>query len=298
MLKLTENELERARYEYERDGATVLRNVVSSHWIDRLSKTIDDILLSGSTHGRNFNRPGDGRFFGDLFAWLHQPEFAAFIREAGLAEVAGKIMNSKEVRFFYDQLLVKEPGSTKRTPWHQDLPYWPVRGEQIVSLWVPIDTATPENGVVTYVKGSHRWNAFYRIENWSDNSDDDSRQIVDEVATETAGLETYRDGPNGVGLRDIVEHPERHEFVTWNVEPGDVIVHHPLAVHGAPGNLSQNARRRALATRWLGDDARWDESRPHFMRMMKKSSPDFPYPVLQTGDKVRDQLFPVVWTAA
>ena len=27
---------------------------------------------------------------------------------------------------FYDQLRIKEPGTVKRTPWHHDMPYWPL----------------------------------------------------------------------------------------------------------------------------------------------------------------------------
>ena len=71
-------------------------------------------------------------------------------------------MRSATVNLLYDQLFVKEPGSSERTPWHQDLPYWPVEGDQILSIWVPFDAATPDNGVVTYVKGSHLWGQKYR----------------------------------------------------------------------------------------------------------------------------------------
>jgi len=193
--------------------------------------------------------------------------------------------------FGLDQLLVKEPNTAKRTPWHQDLPYWPTRGEQILSLWVPLDAATPENGVVTYVKGSHRWQAFFPIDEWSDNA----TQLADNGISSEEMDTLYRPGPDGATLADIRDRPERDEFLTWNVEPGDVLVHHPLVVHGAPGNLSNNHRRRAIATRWFGDDARWDESRPHFLRIFRKMAPQFPYPALETGDRIEDPLFPVVW---
>ena len=36
------------------------------------------------------------------------------------------------------------------------------------------------------------------------------------------------------------------------------LVHHPLALHYSAGNLSPTVRRRAIAIRYLGDDARWD----------------------------------------
>ena len=275
---------------YQRDGAAVLRNVVSRDWIARLGEASDQVMAVGA--GADINRAGEGRFFAGMFSWLINADYAAFIRESGLAEIAGRLMGCREVRFFHDQLLVKEPGTAKRTPWHQDLPYWPVRGEHILSIWVPMDAATPENGVVTYVKGSHRWNAFYASESWSEKGPPAHQKPAAEL-----GSLPYRDAANGSTLADIVEHSERYEFLAWNVEPGDVIVHHPLAVHGAPGNLSADRRRRALATRWFGDDVRWDDTRPHFMRRHFESQSGFPYPKLRTGDRIDDPLFPVIWPA-
>jgi len=48
------------------------------------------------------------------------------------------------------------------------------------------------------------------------------------------------------------------QIVRWAMEPGDVLVFHADIVHGAPG-YSGSGRRRALVTRWLGDDARFAE---------------------------------------
>lgn len=281
--------LDHAIREYDAVGATVLRNVVSPDWIARLGAAVDQIMEKPRS-GSDLNRPGEGRFFGDLFSWLSQPELEAFVREAGLAQIAAQVMRSREVRFFYDQILVKEPGTPKRTPWHQDLPYWPARGDQILSMWVPLDTASPENGVVTYVKGSHLWGSFFEMENWSDTESTPDGMDA-EVATGT-----YRNGPDGRSIVDIHRNPERYEFVSWAVEPGDVILHHCLTVHGAPGNLSRDCRRRAIATRWFGDDAKWDETRPHFMKRLR-DVPDFPYPALATGQKIDDPLFPRLWPA-
>src|SRR5580658_2751696 len=109
------SELDGAIRKYDEDGATVLRNVIDPGWIARLGVAVDGMLESRVT-GNDFSRPGEGRFFGDLFSWLHQPEFEAFIKEACLAELAAKVMRCREVRFFYDQLLVKEPGTAKQTP--------------------------------------------------------------------------------------------------------------------------------------------------------------------------------------
>lgn len=286
------NDLTTAIRQYHEDGATVLRNVISPIWLERLGNTIDT-MLADQNAGMDYSRPGEGRFFGDLFAWLRQPVFEDFVRNAGLAELAARVMQSAEVRFFYDQLLVKEPGTAKRTPWHQDLPYWPVSGEQVLSIWVPIDVASPDNGVVTYVKGSHRWAAFHPMENWSDNE-----ALPDALAAPLPDqVDAQRGETPGPSIADVEAHPENYQLLAWTLEPGDVLLHHPRTVHGARGNLSVNRRRRALATRWLGDDARWDDSRPHFMRLFR-DVPDFPYPPLQTGEPMAAPLFPRLWPRA
>ena len=117
---------------YERDGAVIIRDAVSADWIDAMRSAVDEVLRSPTAFASENTPPGEaGRFYGDTFVWLSQPRFAQFILESPLAELAGRIMRAERVNFFYDQLLVKEPGTASRTPWHQDLPYWPVRGWQI-----------------------------------------------------------------------------------------------------------------------------------------------------------------------
>lgn len=304
MKSKTESDLAQAALDYERDGAACLRQVVSPDLVRELGDVVDALMADG-VHG--FDAVPDrsrGRFYGDVFSTLHQPVLKAFVSRSGLAEIVGKIMKSAEVRFFYDQVLVKEPGTSARTAWHQDLPYWPVTGEQVISTWVPIDAATPESGVVTYVKGSHRWAKFFPMQPFSEDPgaavnqpNPGSKPDLDKSALGSNAKPVYddADGPGKHTLADVRAHPEHYEFATWDVEPGDVIIHHPLAVHGAPGNLSQARRRRAVAYRWLGDDARWDDSRPHFMRGLK-NLPGFPYPALSQGAKLDAPLFPVAWT--
>ena len=36
-------------------------------------------------------------------------------------------------------MLVKEPGTAARTPWHHDQSYYPVDGDDLCSLWIPVD---------------------------------------------------------------------------------------------------------------------------------------------------------------
>ena len=143
-------------------------------------------------------------------------------------------MGSQQVRFFYDQMFVKEPGTDASTPWHQDLSFWPISGEQICSFWIPCDPVNRENSGLLYVKGSHKWPQRFKA-----ISPDYVAAIIDERMDD---------------IPDINAHPERYELLDWDMEPGDILMFHPLTLHGSYGNQSRTRRRRALALRWVGDD--------------------------------------------
>ena len=62
-----------------------------------------------------------------------------FIETSGVAAIAAELMGSRTVRLYHDHVLVKEPGTRQRTPWHQDQPYYNVDGRQNASMWFPVD---------------------------------------------------------------------------------------------------------------------------------------------------------------
>jgi ectoine hydroxylase-related dioxygenase (phytanoyl-CoA dioxygenase family) len=235
---ITLDEIER----YERDGAICLRGLFNAAWIERMCGAIDRLLDSERARRGDLTAPGGtGRFNNGSLMWRFDPDFRAFVFESPAAEIARQIMRSRTSRFLYDHMFVKEPQTKERTPWHHDQPYWPVRGEQICSVWLSLDTVTKETSGLEYIKGSHRWPSRYRPEVWGN------------------GAERWR----MLGLLDSLEEAipdidaarDKYEFLSWDVEPGDCLVHHSLAIHGSSGNASSTQRRRAHATRWLGDDA-------------------------------------------
>ena len=54
-------------------------------------------------------------------------------------------MQSVKVNLFHEHVLVKEIGSKKRTPWHQDQSYYCVDGADNCSLWIPLDYKSKSN---------------------------------------------------------------------------------------------------------------------------------------------------------
>jgi hypothetical protein len=54
--------------------------------------------------------------------------------------------------------IFKPAGHGAATPWHQDEAYWaPERLYCSVSVWMPLQEATLENGCLWFLPGSHRW---------------------------------------------------------------------------------------------------------------------------------------------
>lgn len=264
---------------YHADGVAALRGVLSSDWIARMGAAVDRILAAPGAASVEYTPAGKtGRYYGDFFIWLRDPDFERFIKESPLPALAAAIMNSETVTFFYDQLLVKEPETAEPTPWHHDLPYWPIRGTQIMSFWVPFDPVTLASGAVQYVKGSHRWGRRFAPASFSKDSG-----FADLYAK--MGLEP---------VPDIDGAPERYDLIHYPLEPGDVLIHHPLVVHGAPGNRSAATRRRGLALRYVGDDCVFD-TRPGTFFENPKVKAILPEITLADGEPLHGPLFPRVW---
>jgi ectoine hydroxylase-related dioxygenase (phytanoyl-CoA dioxygenase family) len=253
----------------------VARGVVPQAWIERMRLAIERQLGGGSPTSAEYGKTA-GRFYGDFFLWLRDEDFRAFAFDSPMPALAARLMGSRRVNFFYDQLFVKEPGSIEPTPWHQDQPYWPVDGDQVLSIWVPFDSVGPENGVVTYIRGSHRMGRIFRP------------QAFDE---KNAGA--FADSPYEA-MPDVEADPDAYPMMSWSLDPGDVLIHLGLTIHGASGNRTSDRRRRALALRYTGDDARYNP-RPGTFMAMANVRQHIPDPALEAGAPMDGPLFPEVW---
>lgn len=255
---------------YERDGVVPLRGAMPLEWIETLREGTEAAMAAPGPHAEEYTPAGrPGRYFGDLDLWKRHAAFRRFVFESPAAAIAGRIMRSRKVNFFYDQLLVKEPGTAERTPWHQDQPYWAVAGRQVCSIWLPLDPV-PEDTAVEYVLGSHNWGTAFNPHHFADG--------------------TPYAGTGLPALPDIDAGRARYDIRRWAMAPGDCLVFQAMIVHGAPGNASAATRRRALATRWTGDDAR-------FVRRPGEVAIPTTDPGLPHGAMLDCEDFPVVWRA-
>ena len=113
---------------YQRDGVVALHALFSPDWIERLRAGIERNLAEPSEFAGEHGE-GQGKFFDDYCNWERIPEYLAFVYESPAAEIAAAVMRSETAQFFHEHVLVKESGTVKRTPWHQDASYYCVDGD-------------------------------------------------------------------------------------------------------------------------------------------------------------------------
>ena len=96
-------------------------------------------------------------------------------------------------------------------------------------------------------------------------------------------------------LPDFENNDNIYNWLNWETEPGDVILFHPLVIHGSGGNQTSNQRRRALAMRFLGDDVVWD-SRPGTFIEKETIQEILPELNLKDGHQIEIPCFPLIST--
>lgn len=108
--------------DYGRHGAVCVRGAFSPADIALATEAIEANLADLSPLAKRASSPEDGAFVEDFRSWDRISAMEAFIRNSPAAAIAGELMGATTVRLFHDHVLVKEPGTPLRTPWHQDLP--------------------------------------------------------------------------------------------------------------------------------------------------------------------------------
>ncbi|WP_299898457.1 phytanoyl-CoA dioxygenase family protein [uncultured Ruegeria sp.] len=249
---------------YQADGVVLIKGLFANH-VDQLRDGVAANMTDPGPYASENKKAGEtGRFFDDYCNWTRIPQFREVIETSPAAEVAADLMQSKSVQMFHDHVLVKEPGTSMATPWHQDGPYYFVEGQQTISFWSPLDPV--RQATLRCVAGSHRWEKEVLPTRW----------VSEEGFFADEGQYIPVPDPDAEGMR----------VVEFEMEPGDAVAFNYRTLHGARGNQS-DSRRRAFSLRLVGDDARYVE-RPG------RTSPPFPGHDMTPGQRLREDWFPIL----
>ena len=227
------------RQAFQADGAVKLPGALDAGQLAAVQAAYDWSLAHPGPGASRIRQAGPATFYNDLFNPAAPAQYRAMLEGSPIPGYMARLWDAPDVWFFYEQVFLKEGGEARRTPWHQDSSYLAIGGDDLAVVWISFDALGAADSL-EFVRGSHR-GVLYNGSRF-------------ELGDDTAPLHPGSPLPR---LPDIEADRGRWDIVSWAVEPGDLIVFHPRALHGgAPTH--EGMRRRTLTLRFFGRDAVYD----------------------------------------
>ncbi len=201
---------------------------------EHLQQFMDRVVPSLPPERAFYERQGDPSTLKQLFnMYEYDPYFAGLMNDSKFSDLASLLLSepviAKNVEYFN-----KPPHIGKPTPPHQDNFYFMLEPPSAVTMWLALEDVDAENGCVRYVKGSHLLG------------------LRPHGRTQTLGFSQ--------GITDFPNDADREAEVSFPAKPGDLLIHHSLAIHWADGNRSQTRSRKALGLIYFGASANEDRA--------------------------------------
>lgn len=145
----------------------------------------------------------------------NDPFWVRLISDDRLLDIAEEYVGPN-IALFASHYISKPPEDGQSVLWHQDGSYWPLEPMEVVTLWLAVDDATPENGCLRVIPGTQ------------------TMQLHE--------MERREDVPNVLNSQIAPELVEADRAVDLVLSAGDVSVHHPNIIHGSNANTSSTTR--------------------------------------------------------
>jgi hypothetical protein len=218
----------------DRDGVVCLQGALTPAAFEKVEAAVEWSLANPSPTAVRFYPDEPARFFEDR-GYNH----SQLVRDVGLDAMMAALWGVDRLWYLGEQLFLKDGGTSRRTPWHQDTSYLRMLGSQLAACWISLDPL-PREHCLEFVRGSHK-GVLHNGSAFAAHDD-------------TAPLYKQSKLPR---LPDIQADREAFDIVAWDVEPGDIIIFHLGVLHGGAGT-APGLRRRTISLRFLGPDVVFD----------------------------------------
>jgi ectoine hydroxylase-related dioxygenase (phytanoyl-CoA dioxygenase family) len=203
--------------------------------------------------------------------WKVSPEFKSVLDNPLITGAIRELMGADALRLWHDQVISKPPKDNGKFAFHHDFYFWPLDRPRMISCWLALDRATPENGCMHVIPGSHR---------------DPRYQPVGCDLSEDIHLSPVSRGPGEpASLYNEVRTWDADRAFPVELEAGECMFHHCLNYHMTPMNVSDR-QRRALVLIFM----------PNGTRYNRAQSPNHPctnYLPLEDGEPLGGENFPI-----
>lgn len=233
--------------QYQRDGYLVVEDLFDMEVIDSLQSRIREYTHGGRATPKGTQKqlepayergeidiadPGDAV---RKFEWLvpGDDRFTEFAQSDAVVDIINHLLG-RHLHLYRSGALLKPPEVGSEKGAHQDAPYWPFQPPEQVSVWIPLDDATPENGCMSVVPGGHLEGALPHVE-----TEDD--YVIDS------------------------DHYDATDLVEVPMDVGSALFFHPMLPHYTSPNTSEHWRR-AVVLVYLHSRTRFDvDERPDWL---------------------------------
>ena len=145
------------------------------------------------------------------------PYFAQLAAHPGLVALVQNLLGD-DLLLFRSTLMLKPAFHGSAHALHQDSAYWPMEPPALVTASIALDDATPANGCIKVIPGSHQWG----LQEWG------------HIAQQQGAPLTNREDIDCSGQLDVP------------LAAGSAVLFHSLMVHGSGPNQTDRSRNTAL----------------------------------------------------
>lgn len=223
---------------YQDVGYAFLPQVIEPKWLDLIAKGIQRNLDNPSPWATSYQE-SSGVFVSDHSNFSVNEEFQEVIYDSPIVDYLTELMGTDRSWLYYDQIFYKT-GEAVRTGWHQDMPYYLMGpGIQVTGAWLTLDPL-PKQYTLEVVSGSHKGPLYNAV----------NGKKPTEMGFDVGGERTPL----------IEKNRAAYDIVSFDHEPGDMLVFHPQMLHGGAPMVA-GMQRRTMTLNVFGPEMKY-QSRP------------------------------------
>jgi ectoine hydroxylase-related dioxygenase (phytanoyl-CoA dioxygenase family) len=207
--------------QYHQDGYLVIDGLLDPDEVEELRKAADTPQVKQPLKEAG----GDQTIVHLLEITAKHPAFRALALDQRIVRLVAQLLGP-DLQLQHSKLATKPPRKgAGEFAWHQDFAFFPHTNANLLAVMVMLDDATPENGCMSIVRGSHK------------------RGLLNHLV----------DGYFTAACQEPEHWSRPADIVPLTPKAGGISIHHCLMLHASPNNLSGRPRRGVVYEYRAGD---------------------------------------------
>lgn len=206
---------------FNKDGFLILKNfaenILCEEILEKTKKHIEKKITPFESEQDYLNEINDSITLRRLRQVYEREEvFRKWMTNNNIKPILTQLLDDEPILTLahHNSIMTKMPKESSRTFWHQDRRYWNFKNDNLISVWLSLDEEFLENGVLEFIKGSHKMQ-------FSKEQFDKNTNFKDDLLKN----------------KEIIK-----QKVHTNLSKGDVVLFHCKTLHHANKNTTNKAK--------------------------------------------------------